>query len=64
MPKNCGLKTLKLWKGDIDCKVKGGTSAVCVLERKEVNLPPHQQEPPSIRSFCERRRKCVKACVH
>ena len=30
MPTNCGLKTIKLLEGDTDCKVKGGTSAVCV----------------------------------
>jgi len=36
MPTDCGLKTLKLWKGDTVCKVKGGTSAMCWKEKRQV----------------------------
>jgi len=66
VPTDCGLNTLKLWKGDIVCKVKGGASAVCWKgKRQEASLPPHQEEQPaSIGSFCGRRRKSAKAHVH
>jgi hypothetical protein len=38
----------------------------CVLERREKTLPPHRHaQPPTIRSFCERRRrKCIETSMH
>ena len=47
MPKNCGLKTLKLQKGDNDCKVKGGTRAVCWKDKRQIYLLTNKNNPAS-----------------
>jgi hypothetical protein len=43
---NFGPKVLKLKKGDILCKVKGGTSAVCWTDKREIYLFTNMHEPP------------------
>jgi hypothetical protein len=51
MPTNCGLKTLKLWKGDNDCMVKGGKSATCCKDKSQVYLPTNNNNLPASGHF-------------
>jgi hypothetical protein len=53
MPANFGPKTLKLKKGDIICKVKGGTSAVCWKDKREVYLLTNMHNPPASGHFVD-----------
>ena len=53
MPTNCRLKTLKLWKGDNDCKVKGGTSAVCLKDKRQVYLLTNKNNLPASGHFVD-----------
>jgi hypothetical protein len=53
MPTDCGLKTLKLWKGDIVCKVKGGTSAVCWKDKRQVYLLTNKNNLPASGHFVD-----------
>jgi hypothetical protein len=46
-----GTKTLKLWKGDTDCRVKGGTSAVFWKDKRQVYFFTNMNNSPSI-WFC------------
>lgn len=50
-PHTLGQKALQLKKGDILCKVKGGTHAVCWQDKRSLHHHQHVQ-PPSIMSFC------------
>jgi hypothetical protein len=45
MPRNFGPKTLKLKRGDIICKVKGGTSAVSCKDKREMYLLTNTYNP-------------------
>jgi hypothetical protein len=47
MPANFGPKMLKLKKGDLLCKVKGGASAVCWKDKQEVYLLTNMHQPPA-----------------
>ncbi|GFG36865.1 hypothetical protein Cfor_08675 [Coptotermes formosanus] len=54
MPANLGPKSLKLKKGGIVCKAKGGTSAVCWKD-KDRSLPPHRRaQPPATGHFVKK----------
>ena len=64
MPTDCGLNTLKLWKGDIVCKVKGGTSAVCWKGKRQVYLLTSKKNLPASGHFVNEEENASKSvCI-
>jgi hypothetical protein len=55
MPMNCGLKTLKLWIGDTDCRVKGGASATCWKDKRQVYLLSNKNNLPASGHFVKKK---------
>jgi hypothetical protein len=53
MPPNLGPKALKLKKGDILCKMKVDTSAVCWKDKREVYLLTNMHKPPASGRFMD-----------
>jgi hypothetical protein len=63
MPTDCGLKKLKLWKGDIVCKVKGSTSAVCWKDKRQVYLLTNMNLPASGHFVGEEGKASKPVCI-
>jgi hypothetical protein len=63
MPTDCGLKKLKLWKGDIVCKVKEGTNVVCWKDKRQVYLLTNKNLPASGHFVDEEENASKPVCI-
>jgi len=60
MPRDFGPKQLKLKRGDIRVKTRGGLTALVWKDRREVYMLTNMDPPPAEGNFCDNSNRPVK----
>jgi len=60
MPHDFGPEKLKLKRGDVRVKTRGGLTALVWKDRREVYMLTNMDPPPSRRKFCDDSNRPVK----
>jgi len=60
MPRDFGPKQLKLTRGDVRVRTRGGLTALVWKDKREVYMLTNMDPPPAEGNFCDNRKSPVK----